>query len=272
MLAVASTGTLTPALVRDVYLRGIDLGSAWTGPSADAALGHLLQAQIAHAEALMNIHFRRWQVVMLPETTALPGTDYDVLAPPLAYQALLPGEPCYRLGLAHHDVQAITRVRLYRGVMGVPPVQVWTLVPLDACTFPMPDEHLLIAAEAVPLFGDEQAWAVDYLIGMGLLPTEVQEWVALGAAMQVLALGGAAADVSHGLAQELLTQDGITESVSYGGKSAWGGLYAGPLAVLRDRQAAIDLVALRLRYQNTLGDWQQLPADAIIPTPIAKGY
>jgi len=81
------------------------------------------------------------------------------------------------------------------------------------------------------------------------------------------ALGGSAADVSHGLARESLDMDGIREDVHYGTGANWqgGGVYAGPITVLRNRRDDIDLTRLRFRYQNTLGERVTVPPDAVIP-------
>jgi hypothetical protein len=265
-------GALTPQLVRGTYLRGIDLGAAWSGPSADAAIATLLLIEVARAEALMNIHFRRWRVATLPADAAVLGTDYDVLGQPLPFTPLPPPETLYHLKLTHHDVHAVTRVRLFLGMStDTVPVPLYATVPLDTLTFPMPEERLLIPATLVPPAG--VAWAIDYIMGMATLPPEIEAWCAMGAAMEVLSLGGSATDVSHGLGGESLMQDGIEEKVSYGHGSQWqgGGIYAGPITILERRRADIDLVALRLRYQNTLGDRTQLPADAVIPQRVPLG-
>lgn len=254
--------TLTADLVRNTYLRGIDLGNAWTGPSADAAIMQLLAEQVAHAEALMNIHFRRWTVATLPDASAVPNQDYQVLGTPVPFVALQPEQTAYRLQLGHHDVHAVVQVRLFYGM------NTFVTVPLDGMTFPMPEEHLVVPAGLVTPTGTEQAWAVDYVMGMAEIPLEVMTWCALGAAIEILALGGAGQDVSHGLQGDMLQMDGIEERITYGNQSRKGGLYAGPIAVLEDRRLDIDLVALRFRYQNTLGDRTTLPANAVYPTRV----
>jgi hypothetical protein len=254
------TGALTAQTVRDTYLRGIDLGQAWTGPSADAALMQLVFAQLAHAEALMSIHFQRWRVVTAPDPTAVPGTDFDVLDQMIPYVRPTPDQTDYALKVMHHDVHAVTRLRLWQGGTTYLPV------PLPGLRFSVREERLHVPLTAVPDMDVAQGWAVDYLMGMGQLPSEVVEWCAIGAAIQVLSLGAVAADVSHGLAAESLRQDGIDEKITYGGFREAGGMYAGPIAILRDRRADLDLSALRFRYQNTLGDRWSVPADAVIPT------
>lgn len=253
-------GGLTAQTVRTTYLAGIDLGQAWSGPSGEARLNQLLAAQIAHAEALMSIHFRRWRVVTAPDVGAIPGQDFDVLDQMIPYVRPQPAQPDYALKVMHHDVHAITQVRLWEGGA--------TYTPLDLTPmrFSVREERLHVPLEAVPDPDTAHGWAVDYLMGMGMLPAEIMEWCAIGAAIQVLSMGAVAEDVSHGLGAEMLRQDGIEERITYGGDREAGGMYAGPIAVLRDRRADIDITALRFRYQNTLGDWQSLPSNAVYPT------
>jgi hypothetical protein len=257
-------GTLSAQTLYAVYLRGIHLGSAWSGPQADAAINTLLLQQVAHAEALMNIHFQRWRVATLPET--LPGDGYDVLGQAIPYHPLPPGETVYRLKLLHHDVHAVTRVRVFLGWSAdVVPVPLMATLPLEMMTFPMAEERLHVPADLVtttPL-----AWAVDYQMGLAMLPAEIEEWCALGVAIEVLSLAGSGADVSGGVSSSTLEMDGITEKNDFGGSGAlaYGGIYGGPITILRERRADIDLVALRFRYQNTLGDRVHLPAGSIIP-------
>jgi len=259
---------LTPQLVRDTYLRGIDLGAAWRGAGGDAAIMMLLGVQVSHAEAIMGIHFARTRVMTAPDGTMTPGTDYDLLGALIPYERPTPDMTHYHLTLRYHDVQAVTRVRLWEGYdTAVPPNPVYTTLPLAGMTFSSYGEVLAIPVEAVTTMDTARAWAVDYLIGLGQLPVEVVEWCALGAAIEVLSLGGSAADVSHGLARESLDMDGIREDVHYGTGANWqgGGVYAGPITVLRNRRDDIDLTRLRFRYQNTLGERVTVPPDAVIP-------
>jgi hypothetical protein len=262
------TGTLTPRTVRDTYLRGFDLGAAWEGPGGDMAIATLLDAQVAHAEALMGIHWRRWRIATYPDATAVAGTDYDQLGNLIPYTAPLPDQQYHSLILRYHDVQAVTRVRLFEGYDGaLPPAPVFETLPLESLLFQSYDEALYVPIALVQQPGLAQAWAVDYEIGIGTLPAEITEWCALGAAIEVLSMAGAATDVTHGLSGEMLRQDGIEERAEYGSGSQWqgGGLYAGPITILRNRREDIDIVKLRFRYQNTLGDRSTVPSGAVIP-------
>src|SRR5262245_4811295 len=206
-------GALTPRLVRDTYLRGIDLGAAWQGSGGDAAIMTLLGVQVSHAEAIMNIHFVRTRVLTAPDATMEPGTDYDLLGALIPYSRPEPGETHYHLTLRYHDVQAVTRVRLWEGYdTALPPAPVYSTLPLTTMTFSSYGEVLAIPIDLVTTMDTARAWAIDCLIGLGQLPVEVVEWCALGAAMEVLSLGGSSADVSHGLARESLDMDGIVEN------------------------------------------------------------
>lgn len=259
---------LTPRTVRETYLRGLDLGAAWVGPGGDRAIAALLDVELAEAEALMAMHWRRWRVATAPDPSAVPGTDYDQLGSLIPF-TLPPVDADYHsITLRYHDVQAVTRVRLWTGyTTSGPPMPTFDTLALTNIVFQSYDEALYIPVTAVPQPEVSQAWAVDYLIGMGMLPPELVAWCALGAAMQVLSMGGAAADVTHGLQGEMLRMDGIEERNTYGGGSQWqgGGLYAGPITVLQRQRDEIDIVKLRMRYQNTLGDRTMIPAGAVIP-------
>src|SRR5215510_5683213 len=207
---MATIGVLTPRTVRDLYLRGFDLGAAWQGPSADAAIAALLDTQLAHAEALMGIHWGRWRVATMPDQAAVPGTDYDQLGNLIPYTPPLPAQVYHSLILRYHDVQAVTRVRLFEGYnVALPPAPVFETLPLDQLIFQSYDEALYVPVASVLNPTLALAWAVDYLIGIGTLPPEIVEWCALGAAIEVLSMAGSAADVTHGLSGEMLRQDGI---------------------------------------------------------------
>jgi hypothetical protein len=97
------------------------------------------------------------------------------------------------------------------------------------------------------------------------LPLTVAQWCALGAAIQVLAMGSAGQDVSHGLASQRLFMDGVEEAVNYGSGTAGrpGGIYAGTVAALQNQRDDIDLVKLRFRYQGS-----HVPVPGLVP-PVA---
>jgi hypothetical protein len=257
-------GTLSAQSVRQTYLRGIDLGDAWTGPSADAAINTLLMTALARAEELMNIHWTRWRVAAPPDPGMVAGTDYDVAHTPVPYLPLREPEDFYRVTLWQHDVQAITRLRLWVGtVAGVP---VYTPVPLHTVTYDYPEEALHVPPTLVPDPTSVLGWAVDYVIGFGALPFSVVQWCALGAAIQVLSSAASARDVSHGLARQRLLMDGIEEAIDYGSVGTQGrpgGMYAGTVSALQDQRDDIDLVKLRFRYQGN-----HVPVPGVMP-PVA---
>jgi hypothetical protein len=266
---VILVGQLSAQAVRQTYLRGIDLGLAWTGPGGDAALNALLLTELSRAEELMNIHWPRWRIAAPPDTSAVAGTDYDVAHTVIPYAAPRETEEFYRVTLWHHDVQAITRVRLLVGwTLDDPPLPIYTDVALDTVTYAYPEEALHIPTALVSFPDTVLGWAVEYVIGVGALPLSVIQWCALGAAIQVISMGSAARDVSHGLSGERLFMDGIEEQVNYGSGNAQGrpgGIYAGTVAALQNQRDDIDLVTLRFRYQGSHGI-PPGPPPPVVPT------
>jgi hypothetical protein len=261
-------GMLTPSTVRNTYLRGITLGAAWAGSAGDMAIASLLALQISRAETLMGIHFHRYRIATLPDPTAVPGTDYDRQALPIPYTPVPPGMLYYPLTLHWHDVQAITRVRLFEGYDTQPiPMPITVTLPLTNVRFSSYQERLYVPTALVPPLAPVQGWAVDYLMGLGVLPPEVAEWCLLGSAIQVLGMAGSGADNSGGLGGETLRMDGIEESYRYGGAMSqqYGGLYGGVIRILQQQQDMIELSHLRFRYQNTLGDCTTIPPGAVLP-------
>jgi hypothetical protein len=257
-------GALSAHTVRSTYLRGIDLGAAWQGPNADAAINTLLMAELARAEELMQIHWSSWRVAAPPDTTAVPGTDYDVAHVAVPYAAPLETEDFYRVSLWHHDVQAITRLRLWVG--GNVSAPLYTPVDLTTVTFDYPEEALHVPVGLVPTPATVRGWAVDYTMGVGALPFSVVQWCALGVAIQVLSMGSSAQDVSHGLARDRLMMDGMEESVDFGANAQGrpGGIYAGTVSALQNQREDIDLVKLRFRYQGA-----HVPVPGLTPPVVA---
>ena len=213
-------GSLSAQTVRSTYLRGIDLGAAWSGPSADAAINTLLMTELAHAEELMQIHWPRWRVAAPPDAGQMAGTDYEVAHTPVPYAVPRAGEEFYRVSLWHHDVQAVTRLRLWVGENAG--VLLYTPVDLTTVTYNYPEEALHVPAGLVPDPDTVQGWAVDYVMGVGQLPLSVVQWCALGAAIQVLSMGSAGQDVSHGLSSQRLFMDGVEEALNYGTSGTQG--------------------------------------------------
>jgi hypothetical protein len=240
------SGALTVENLRATYLRGINLGDAWHGPGADAALAQMLDVHLARAESLMNIQFRPAVVATAPE----PGQAYDVLGPLLPYVPPTPEQTLYLLRLGYHDVQALTRVRLYRGLdTSVPPAPVYTTLDLAQIGFAPPDETVRIPVSLVPDPTLAQGWAVDYTVGLGALPVEVAAWVNLSVASEVLSAAGSAADVTGGGERRSLTMDDVREDVWYG-RGEGGGLYGPTIRQYQALRDEIDLVKLRMRYQG----------------------
>jgi hypothetical protein len=261
-------GTLSAQAVRSTYLRGIDLGAAWQGSGGDQAMDALLLAELTRAEELMNVHWQRWRVSAPPDPGAVAVTDYDTAHAGIPYALPLEGEDFYRVTLWHHDVQAIARLRLLTGMSAdAVPVPIYTPVPLGTVTYAYPEEALHIPQALIPDPDAGLEWAVDYVVGVGQLPLSVVQWCALGVAIQVLAMGSSAKDVSHGLSAERLFMDGIEESVNYGSSNARGqpgGIYAGTVAALQHQRDDIDLVKLRFRYQGS-----HFPVPGLLPpTPV----
>lgn len=244
---------ISATAVRQTYLRGMDLGAAWTGSGGDAAIQQLLEVRLSQAEALMNIQFRRWRVATFPDPSLVAGQDYDILGTSITYIPPDPAETDYALRLGHHDVQAVTQLRFFASTLPPPfPPQV---IDLAQCWITPWDEllhvpHTLVTATPT----DTARWAPDYLLGLGRVPDEIAAWVSLGVAIQVLAQAGAGADLSHGLAGESLTMDDIREDRKYGGSSgshgAYGGMYGPTMSALQYQLDDIDPVRLRFRYQG----------------------
>lgn len=227
--------------LRHTYLRGIQLGAAWQGPSADAALESILLTWLAFAESQMNVQFQAYRVVTAPPPTLVAGVDYDALAPLIAFVPLQGQETVYTVIPSYHDVQALMQVRL---------VQNAVYVPLDVTQIVLSrqDDKIRIPASLVPDETGAQAWALDYTIGLGQLPLEIAEWVSLSAAIEVLGMANSADDVSGGLASEKQVQDGIEEQVAYAGAGREGP-YGPTLQQFRQLRDEIDLPKLRFRYQ-----------------------
>lgn len=243
-------GLLSAQTLRRNYLRGIDLGTAWQGGAADPSLEQLLLQQLSLAEWQMNVVFRTWRIKTGPDASEVLGQTYDVPGQYLPYVPPPEDAVDYALQLAYHDVRSVDRVRLFQGYdMSVPPAPIYDTLPLTTITYTMPDERLHVPLGLVADTTRRQAWAIDYTVGMGLVPPEVAEWVYLGVAIQVLAIAGSGTDVSHGLDASTLRMDNIEETQRY--SSGGMGIYAGTIKVLQLQRDEIELPRLRFRYQNS---------------------
>ena len=249
---------LTPQYVRQTYLRGIDLGSAFQGAGGDAAIATHLDVEVSRAEALMNIQFRPWRVMTAPEPTYVLGRDFDTFGAPIPYVAPVINETDYHVKLGTHDVQIIARVRLYTGLAGLPPEPQYLDVDVHQVSYRPSDETLLIPYALVPDGTTGISWAIDYGVGLGQMPLEIAAWCAIGAAIQVLGAANSGSDLSAGMSATRQVQDGITEDVRFGGhgmQSTFSGMYGPTIQYLANLRDDIDVIRLRFRYQNTRTGW-----------------
>jgi hypothetical protein len=267
MIAV---GVLSASTVRDTYLRGINLGGAWHGPSGDRALNALLFAELARAEELMGIHWNQWRVSADVNAYWLTSAAYDIGREVIPFQMPVEGQTSYGVLLWHHDVQVIQQARLWTGMStDATPVPTYAPIDLDQCTYSFHEERLSVPHSLVadPTLG--LGWAVDYVVGLGRLPLSVVQWCALGAAIQALSLAGSGTEVSGGVTSSTLRMDGIEERDDFGGTNAipYGGIYGGPITILQRARDEIDLRALRFRYQNNRFPVENLgPPGVVYPT------
>lgn len=243
-------GALNAQYLRDTYLRGIDLGAAWLGPSADLALERLLRTWLAVAERSLGVSLCGTRVRVMPDEAAIRGTDYEVEVEPLPYRAPEGTPPAYDLWVRFRHVRSIDRVRVFQGWdydASAPPIAAFaTIAPTQVQYFPL-ERRVRVPAGAVTQPELAQAWAIDYTYGLGAIPLEVVHWVCLVTAMEFLAIAGAGRDLTHGLARESLSMDGVTETLTYARGDF--GLYTGTIKAFQQELARVgmlDLRALRL--------------------------
>lgn len=242
-------GALNAQYVRQTYLRGIDLGAAWQGPGATAAMERLLETQMALAERLLGVWFCRRRILTMPDTGQMLGRDYEIVGVSMPYVALVPGTETYALTLPFPQVQTVQQVRLFEGYTGGPtPTPIFETVPLNQTALSELDGKLRFASSLVtqPLLGE--SWAVDYTIGLGTIPLEIVEWVTLNTAIQVLSIAGSGQDMGAGLGGWSLDQDGITERTEMVRDTY--GPYSGTIRLLLALRAANDIVRWRMHYQG----------------------
>jgi hypothetical protein len=242
-------GTLDARYLRDTYLRGIDLGQAWQGPQGDAALERLLAFWQVAAERILGVSFCGTRVRVMPDATLKRGIDYEREVEPIPYMPPDGTPPSYRLYVRFRHVLTIDRVRLFQGWnydASAPPVAAFeTIAPVQVQYFPL-ERRVRIPAGAVTQPTVAQAWAVDYTYGLGEIPLEVVNWICLGTTMLFLALVGSGQDLTHGIARESLSMDGVTETLTYArGKY---GPYSGTIEAMHAEWAMINLPALRPHF------------------------
>jgi hypothetical protein len=266
-------GELTPTYVRETYLRGVDLGQAWSGAGADAALTVLIQTWIEAAQGKLGIQFRRQRVLTYPDADKVFGVDYEIQGEPLTYFRAQPGAQHFVIPLPFANVQSIERVRIFYGnPVGNPQAHWLYEVPAEWILFTQKEGILRINPsitnavlqtqfvgggtagfdsvyytfyhrEAIP-----GSWAIDYTIGYGQIPLDVAQWIGLNVAMQTLGMAGAGVDVGHGLGSESLSMDGITESISYG--QGEYGPYSGLIKTYKDALECLNIGQLKARYHG----------------------
>lgn len=240
------TGTLSAQYLRDTYLRGIDLGAAWVGPSADLALERLMQTWLTFAERVLSASFCGTRVRVMPEATLVLGEDYDREVEPIPYRDPEGTPSAYQLWVRFRHVQRIDRVRVFDGWnydATAPPVAAFeTIAPTQVQLFPL-ERRVRIPAGAVTQPQLAQAWCIDYTYGLGVIPLEVVHWVCLATAIEFLAVAGSGQDLTHGLARESLTMDGVTETLTYARGDF--GPYTGSIKAFQAELKLIDLRNLR---------------------------
>ena len=222
-------GTLSAQHLQQTYLRGVDLGAAWQGPSADAALETILWAWIEIAQGKLGVQFATQRVRTYPDPGLVLGTDYEIQGEPLTWFPLPPGMAHYAMPLPFAHIQSIERVRLFFGNPGADPTgKARYEVPPQWILFTQKEGILkIVPSTSVPLLPPLSSlaydmgavwgrtrydlpgvWAVDYTIGYGQVPLDVAHWINLHAAIDVLGQAGTA--LAHGLSSESLSMDGIT--------------------------------------------------------------
>jgi hypothetical protein len=257
-------GTLNQQYLRTTYLRGIDLGEAWHGPSADAALDSLLASILDEAQGKIGVRFRTERVRTYPDPGLVLGVDYEIEGEPLTYfQPALTGQH-FIIPLPFAHIQSIERIRLFYGNPTDNPLgRTVHTIPAEWIFYTQKEGVLKIAPNLTNTLLMTQyptyyglwyrpeipgAWALDYTVGYGQVPPDVVHWVCLGAAIQVLAQAGAGAGVGAGVASESLSQDGKTESVSYvQGKY---GPYSGLIESLMAQRECLNIWGLRRRHHG----------------------
>lgn len=241
---------MVPAFLRQTYLLGVSLGEDWGGIGGDMAMQQLLNAAIADVQSKISISFERKVIKTDPDPGLVLGVDYDFVGERLSY--VRPSTGQYYLTLPHSHIVSIERMRLFYG-----PQAVYT-IPNDWINFTSKEGILRLlpvvrAGDVHPGIGPfygffgghtfydhvSDAWSVDYTIGYGQIDADIAHYIGLTAAIQVLAIAGAGHDISSGLASESLSQDGITESISYAqGKF---GIYSGLIQVCKDELERLDI-------------------------------
>lgn len=248
---------MTPAYLRQVYLLGVTLGTAWDGVAGDIAMQHILNGILVDVQSKLGISFARKVLKTDPDPALVQGVDYDIAGERLHHFRAQLMSTHYYIPLPYANVVSVEQVRLFYGQQYV------YLVPEDWQYHTSKEGILRInpsltnsvlqgnfgAFDSVfyTFFFREvipHAWALDYTFGYGQIDADIARYVGLLAAIQVLSLAGMGADVSGGLSNESLSQDGISESVGYA--SGKYGVYSGLIQAYADELERIDIRNKRL--------------------------
>jgi hypothetical protein len=250
-------GTLNATWLRANFLLGVTLGAAWNGAEGDGAMHTAITLIVNDVQSILGIEFERQRVLTDPDPNLVLGTDYEIVGERLHYFHPATAMTYYYIPLPHPNVVSIERVRLFLRN------QLVYAVPVEWVYFTSKEGVLRIApflSNAVPqsttagwvpgLFPHDTldtvpgAWGVDYTFGYGQVDADIARYIGLRAAIQVLALAGAGADIAGGLGSESLSQDGITESISYH-QGKWGP-YSGLIEVYQEELKTINIRGKRL--------------------------
>jgi hypothetical protein len=272
-------GTLNVTYIRDTYLRGVTLGDAWHGPSADAAITSTVQALIEEAQGKLGIQFARQRVLTYPDPGLVLGVDYEIEGEPLTYHRTRGGMGHFVINLPFANIISIERIRVFYGnPLDQSATKALYLVPPEWILFTEKEGVLRIVPSLYGIYpqlhtpwGFQGAydsllygyayrdlipgsWAVDYTIGYGQIPLDVARWIGLRVAIAVLAQAGASAGVGGGLGTKSLSMDGISQSVGYAqGKY---GPYSGLVESYQEELKCLDIKQLKLRYHGIrVGVW-----------------
>jgi hypothetical protein len=241
---------LNSTYLRETYLRGIDLGTAWMGSAGSAAMDELIEAYLVRMEQLLGIRFCLARVHTLPPSAEVPGREYEIEGTLLPYQASPGGVLTQTLYLPLPDVWSVDQVRLWEGDDGgMPPTLVFETIPPSLCVIARIAGILSvpIATLMTPWLG--RGWAIDYTIGLGQIPVEVAQCVAAHVAIHVLSVAGSGQDLAHGLTGWALTMDGTSESGTFAGQNGLG-IYGSTITTLQTLAGSFDLTTMRRRYQR----------------------
>ena len=249
--------SMIPAYLRQTYLLGVSLGTAWDGVAGDAAMQQILNGILTDVQSKLGISFARKVLKTDPDYGLVQGTDYDIEGERLHHFRAQLTSTHYFIPLPYSNVVSVERVRLFYGNQ-----HVYT-VPDDWVYFTSKEGVLrinpsLTNAVLQSNFGGfdsvfytffyrdciPHAWSLDYTFGYGQIDADIARYIGLLAAIQVLSLAGMGADISGGLSNESLSQDGISESVGYAqGKY---GPYSGLIQMYSDELERMDLKQKRL--------------------------